>query len=131
MPDADLTVTATNDGPWQAGGTGRYTLLVSNSPDHGPSSRLVVVDLFLPTGLTATAVAGEGWSCSITGHEVSCLTKEPLEPGAAYPPITVDVEVGRGLSGPVDARVALSVAGSEADTTNNTTSSTATITPLP
>ena len=131
MPDADLTVSVTNDGPWQAGGTGRYTVVVSNSPDHGTSERLVVVELFLPAGLTATSVSGQGWSCSITGHEVTCMTKDPLAPGGAFPPVTVDVAVERRLSGPVEARTALSIAGSEADTTNNTAGSITTVTPLP
>ncbi len=130
MADADLTVNVTNDGPWQAGGAGRYTVVVTSSPDHGESRRMVVVKLFTPAGLAATSVGGQGWSCSITGNEVICMTKDPLAPGAAFPPVTVDVAVGRGLAGSVEARIALSVAGSEADTTNNTAGSVTTVAPL-
>ncbi|WP_424187060.1 hypothetical protein ACOBQX_04300 [Actinokineospora sp. G85] len=130
MSDADLTVCVSNDGPWVAGGTGAYTVVVSVEPGFGPSEKLVAVEHFLPAGLTARSATGQGWSCSITGHEVSCMSKQPLSAGESYPPVRIEVAVDRRLSGAVSARTAISVAGSEADTTNNTATSTAEVAPV-
>ncbi|WP_436497319.1 hypothetical protein [Actinokineospora sp. HUAS TT18] len=129
MTVADLTVTASNDGPWAAGGIGSYTLVVSASPTHGSSEKLVNLTHRLPSGVTAESAAGEGWSCSISGHTVNCLSTRAVAPGEMFPPVVVKVSVSRHLSGTVTARTGLSVAGAEADTTNNTATSDAEVLP--
>ncbi|MDW8203119.1 MAG: LamG-like jellyroll fold domain-containing protein, partial [Cyanobacteriota bacterium SKYGB_h_bin112] len=50
--------------PWQVGGTGQFTILVSN---NGPSSvaagtQITITDS-IPTGMTYTGFSGQGWNC--------------------------------------------------------------------
>ena len=61
----DMTIAKTHTGTWTQGDANRdYTLTVSNI-GYAPSSAttVTVVDT-LPTGLTATAISGSGWSFS-------------------------------------------------------------------
>ncbi|HVK19882.1 MAG TPA: hypothetical protein VM677_00815 [Actinokineospora sp.] len=127
MPVADLTVSASNDGPWTAGGVGTYTLVVSTSPTFDQSDKLVNLAHTLPTGLTPESAAGDGWSCSVSGRKVTCLSRLTVAPGDSYPPVVIKVLVGRHVAGPVSADSGVSVAGAEADTTNNTATSTTTV----
>ncbi|GLW90394.1 hypothetical protein [Actinokineospora globicatena] len=129
MALADLTVSADNDGPWVAGGTGTYTLSVSADLAHAQSDKLVTLTHTLPMGLTPTAADGDGWSCAISGHRVVCLSSRTVAPGQSYPPVTVTVQVGRHVTGATESITALSVAGTEANTTNNTFASAVHIDP--
>ncbi len=45
----------------------------------------------LPAGLTATAISGTGWSCTLS--TLTCTRSDALAAGAIYPPITVTVNV--------------------------------------
>src|SRR6185369_2728482 len=45
----------------------------------------------LPTGLTATAIAGTGWTCTQPGGP--CTRSDGLAVGSSYPPITLTVNV--------------------------------------
>src|SRR5262249_41331417 len=67
----DLSIAKTHSGSFTAGQTGTYTITVSNAANTSPSSGTVTVTDALPTGLTATAATGSGWSCSV-GATVSC-----------------------------------------------------------
>ncbi|SER22132.1 hypothetical protein [Actinokineospora terrae] len=129
MAVADLTVSAGNDGPWVAGGTGSYTLSVSADLAHERSDKLVTLTHTLPMGLTPTDAEGDDWSCAISGHRVVCLSSRTVAPGESYPPVTVAVRVGRHVTGSVESITGLSVAGSEANTTNNTAASVVHIEP--
>src|SRR5205085_511104 len=62
---ADLTVAKTHTGNFTQGQTGAtYTITVSNAGPGPTSSTVTVVDT-LPTGLTATAISGTGWTCTL------------------------------------------------------------------
>jgi uncharacterized repeat protein (TIGR01451 family) len=67
-----------------------YTITVS-SGGPGPTSGTVTVTDTIPAGLTATAIAGTGWSC--TAPAGPCRRSDALAAGASYPPITVTVNV--------------------------------------
>lgn len=89
----DMTIAKTHTGTWTQGDANRdYTLTVSNI-GYAPSSAttVTVVDT-LPTGLTATAISGSGWSCS-TPPTLTCARAEVLANGSSYPAITVTVNV--------------------------------------
>ena len=45
----------------------------------------------LPGGLTATAIGGTGWTCTLT--PLACTRSDGLDAGASYPAITVTVSV--------------------------------------
>src|SRR5439155_694446 len=61
----DLTVTKTHAGNFVQGQTGAtYTITVTNSGTPSTSGAVTVNDT-LPSGLTATAISGTGWSCTL------------------------------------------------------------------
>ncbi|HNF83931.1 MAG TPA: hypothetical protein PLE13_08085, partial [Solirubrobacterales bacterium] len=45
----------------------------------------------LPAGLTGTAIAGDGWTCTLAS--LSCSRSDPLGSGNSYPEVTVTVAV--------------------------------------
>ncbi len=67
-----------------------YTITVSN---NGPDSTigLVTVTDTLPAGLTATAIGGTGWSCTLA--TLTCTRSNSLGIGNNYPTITMTVDV--------------------------------------
>src|SRR5579862_7957752 len=60
----DLTITKTHVGSFTQGQTGAaYTITVTNSGGFATSASVSVSDA-VPTGLTATSIAGTGWTCT-------------------------------------------------------------------
>ena len=60
----DLTITKSHSGNFAAGQTGAtYTITATNSGNAATSGTVTVTDT-VPTGLTATAIAGTGWTCT-------------------------------------------------------------------
>jgi uncharacterized repeat protein (TIGR01451 family) len=72
----------------QVGAT--YAITVSNSGPGSTSGTVTVTDT-IPTGLTATAISGAGWSC--TAPAGPCRRSDPLAALASYPAIAVTVNV--------------------------------------
>jgi uncharacterized repeat protein (TIGR01451 family) len=70
-----------------------YTISVHNFGFAPTSGTVTVVDT-LPSLLTATAISGTGWSCTL--GSLTCTRSDPLASGgvASYPPITLTVNVG-------------------------------------
>jgi uncharacterized repeat protein (TIGR01451 family) len=86
-----LAVSSTHGGNFTQGQTGAtYTLTVSNT-GSGPTSGTVTVTDTLPAGMTATAIGGSGWSCTLA--TLTCTRTDALAAGSSYPPITVTVNV--------------------------------------
>src|SRR5262249_9146735 len=87
----DLTVSKTHAGNFQPGQTGaRYTITVTNT-GIAPTTGVVTVNDTLPAGLTATAISGTGWTCTLAS--LSCTRSNVLAAGATYPSIFVTVSV--------------------------------------
>jgi hypothetical protein len=61
-----------------------------------PTSQTITVTDALPTGLTATAISGSGWSCTLSS--LTCTRSDALSTGNSYAPITISVNVSVGLS---------------------------------
>src|SRR6185369_10420371 len=93
----DLTITKSHVGDFQGGGVGVYTLTVGNVGDAPTSGATVTVSDSLPPGMTARAISGAGWSCSLS--PASCTRNDVLAEGTAYPPISVTVDVANLMSG--------------------------------
>lgn len=88
----DLSIDKTHLGNWKQGDVGRtYTIMVSNVGYASTTTATVTVTDVLPVGLTATGIAGTGWSCTLA--TLSCTRTDPLADGSAYPSITVTVDV--------------------------------------
>jgi hypothetical protein len=90
-----LTIAKTHSGDFRQGQRGAtYTLTVADTTGAGPTNgTTVALTDTLPAGLTATAVSGPGWTCTLAPP--TCSRQDVLAPGAAYPPVTLTVRVGR------------------------------------
>jgi uncharacterized repeat protein (TIGR01451 family)/CSLREA domain-containing protein len=114
---ADLTVSKTHAGTFAQGQTGaQYVITVTNS-GAGPTVGAITVQDALPAGLTATGMAGTGWSC--TTSPLACTTNAVLAQGSAAPAITVTVDVASDAPASLTNSVTVS-GGGELDTTNDT-----------
>jgi Bacterial lectin len=91
-PDLHLAIKVS--GTVQADGTARFVSTVSNDRTAGPTTGPVTVTEQIPAGLTPRAAAGDGWSCSIAGRQVTCTRPDLLAPKKAFPPITVTASAG-------------------------------------
>jgi uncharacterized protein DUF11 len=126
-PVADLTVAMTRSGSLSQGQVGVvYTITVSNLAAW-PTAGVVTLADTLPTGLTATGIAGSGWACTLA--TLSCTRGDPLAGGASYPPVTVTVNVASNAPGSV-TNVAAVAGGGESNAANDTASDTASVTRL-
>src|SRR5262249_6988777 len=104
-----------------------YTLTVTNI-GGGPTSGTVTFTDTLPAALTATAVSGTGWACSVT--PISCTRTDALAAGASYPSVTLTVNVAGNAAASVTTLVSVR-GGGEGDTSNDTASDVTAIVQLP
>lgn len=78
-----------NATPWTTGQIGRtYTVTASNSGTAPTTGMVTVVDT-PPLGMTVTAIAGTGWTCTLVTR--TCTRSDALGAGQSYPAITVTV----------------------------------------
>jgi uncharacterized repeat protein (TIGR01451 family) len=89
-PPASLSIVKSHIGSFSQGNLGGYNITVSNSASGGPTTGTVTVTDTAPKGMTITAMAGTGWSCSVLP---ACSRSDSLAAGASYPPINVTVRV--------------------------------------
>jgi uncharacterized repeat protein (TIGR01451 family) len=114
----DLQITKSHDGAFTRGGTGSYTITVSNV-GAGPTAGTVTVTDTLPAGLTATAMSGTGWTCSV--GTLTCTRSDALAAGASYPPITLTVSVAATAPSSFTNTVAVSGGGDASPANNSAT----------
>jgi uncharacterized repeat protein (TIGR01451 family) len=96
IPLAALNINKKHTGDFAQGGTGKYTLTVSNGASASPTYGRVIVTESVPDGLTLVDMnGGPQWDCSppasSTERSHSCFRDDPLSPGASYQPILVTV----------------------------------------
>jgi len=124
----DLTVAKTHADPFISPSTGdTYTITVSNSGNDSTTGTVAVADS-LPSGLTATAISGSGWSCTL--GSLTCTRSDALAAGSSYPPVTLTVDVDPGLSGMIVNSAAVS-GGGEANTGNDVANDSTNLVPPP
>jgi uncharacterized repeat protein (TIGR01451 family) len=125
---ADMTIAKTHTGNFLQGQTGAsYTITASNAGD-GASFGTVTVTDSLPAGLTATAISGSGWTCTL--GTLTCTRSDALGIGSSYPPITLTVNVSSGSAGTV-TNTATVAGGGEVNTANDTATDPTTVSPNP
>ncbi len=123
----DLTIAKSHSGNPQQGQVGfTYTLTVKNVGLNPTSGTVSVVDT-LPAGMTATAISGTGWSCTLA--TLTCTRSDALAAGASYPDITVTVNVAANAPASVINTATVS-GGGETNTANDTATDPTTITQL-
>ncbi len=126
--EPDLTITKTHSGNFAQGQTGaQYTITSTNSGSATTSGTITVTDT-LPTGLTATAIGGAGWSCTL--GTLTCTRSDALPAAAGYPAITLTVNVAGSAPSVITNTVTVS-GGGEVNTANDTASDSTTTTPQP
>lgn len=112
-----LSLTKTHAGEFKAGGSGAYTINVTNTvtpPTVNPPSApqpVQVVDT-LPTGLAyvPTGSGGSGWACSASGQVITCNTTalQDLTTSKTFPPITINVNVANNAPATLTNNAAVS-----------------------
>jgi uncharacterized repeat protein (TIGR01451 family) len=124
----DMTITKTHTGNFAQGQTGAtYTITASNI-GQSPTNATVTVTDTLPAGLTATAMSGSGWSCTL--GTLTCTRSDALSGGSSYPAITLTVNVATNAPSSV-TNTATVAGGGETNTSNNTANDPTTILTLP
>jgi uncharacterized repeat protein (TIGR01451 family) len=122
----DLTVSKTHFGAFTQNDLGdTYEIVVRNIGPGATSGTVSVTDL-LPAGLTATGISGQGWDANLA--LLTAARDDPLGPGAAYPPLTVTVNVAANAPASVTNTATVS-GGGEVNTANDTASDMTTILP--
>src|SRR5262249_51129406 len=79
----------------------------------------------LPASLTATAMTGTGWACTL--GTLTCTRSDVLNNGASYPPITLTVNVSASAPATVTNTATVS-GGGDINPANNTANDPTTIT---
>jgi uncharacterized repeat protein (TIGR01451 family) len=121
----DLTITKTHSGNFTQGQTGAsYSLTVKNVGTASTNGMVTVQDS-LPAGLTATALSGSGWSCTV--GTLTCTQSTPLSAGSSYSSITLTVNVASNAPASVTNSATVS-GGGESNTGNDTANDPTTIT---
>jgi len=75
----DMTISKGHSGNFTTGDVGdTYSLFVTNSGTKPSSGTVTVIDT-LPNGLTATAIGGSGWGCTLA--TLTCTRSDALASG--------------------------------------------------
>jgi uncharacterized repeat protein (TIGR01451 family) len=123
----DLTIAKSHTGTFSQGQTGAtYSIVISNAGAAASSGTVTVTDT-LPAGLTATAMSGTGWTCTLA--TLTCTRSDALAATASYPSITLTVTVAGTASGTVTNSATVS-GGADANASNNTANDATTIVPV-
>ena len=87
-PLPDLTISKSHMGNFTQGQVGAtYTIVVGNAANAANTTGTVRMVDTLPMGLTASAIAGTGWSCMLPA--LTCSRSDALAGGSSYPAITL------------------------------------------
>jgi len=121
---ADMTIVSSHAGSFSQGQTGaNYSITATNS-GAGPTTAAVSVTDTLPASLTATAMSGSGWSCTV--GTLTCTRSDVRAAAASYPAITLTVTVSGSAPSSVNNMATVS-GGGETNTTNDSSTDSTTI----
>lgn len=122
----DVTILKTHTGTFTRGGTGSFTVVVSNVAALGPTSGTVTMNDTFPSGLVPTGANGTGWSCAVAGQTATCVRSDALAAGSSYPAITINAAVSQNAPATM-ANTAVVSGGGEVNPNNDTSTDTVTI----
>ncbi len=117
----DLSISENHGNGFTQGQAGAYAITVTNGGVAATTGAVGVV-ASLPSGFTASAISGSGWTCVLTS--LTCTRSDSLAIGASYSVITIAVNVPQALTGNVTATATVS-GGGDQSAGNNTASDTA------
>ncbi|HVQ37290.1 MAG TPA: hypothetical protein VMS31_07150 [Pyrinomonadaceae bacterium] len=124
----DLTITKSHTGNFTQGQVGATYSITATNSGSAPTSAAVSVTDTLPAGLTATAIAGTGWTCVL--GTLTCTRSDALAAGASYPVITLTVTVANNAAASVTNSVDIS-GGGQTNTANDTATNPTSINQMP
>ena len=125
-PGMDLTITKRHSPQTVVPGqTFSYFIAVSNVGSSASSGAVTVTET-PPAGLTVTALAGAGWSCTVATR--TCTRSDALAPATSYPDITVTTSVGAGVAPGTVTNTAVVSGGGDPNNGNNTATNPTVIT---
>ncbi|MEY3481103.1 MAG: hypothetical protein RIQ71_1878 [Verrucomicrobiota bacterium] len=114
----DLAVAATNtNSVLVQGGTGQFTVTVSNLGGSNSTSAAVTVSNQFPAGMTMTSMSGSGWS--FNSNNLTATRSGTLNTGTNYPPITIAFAVASNAQSLLTNTVTVS-GGGDGNVLNNT-----------
>ncbi len=119
---ADLSLTLFHGHGLTQGQTGAYYSITVANNGSFPTVGAVGVIATLPPELTATSIAGTGWTCVLATK--TCTRSDVLAIGASYPPIKITVNVAGNVSGNVSTSVVVSGGGDNNSSNNQVTDTT-------
>ncbi len=123
-PPADLTISKSHTGNFTSGQVGaQYMITVSNGGTGASSGTVTVVDA-LPAGLTAIAISGSGWACTLA--TLTCTRSDSLAAAGNYAAVTVTVNVAGNAPASVTNSATVS-GGGETNTSNDTATDPTTV----
>jgi hypothetical protein len=121
----DLTLTKSHSGSFAQGQVAAtYTIVVSNTATGAATNGIVTLRDTPPSALTATGIAGSGWSCQQPSGP--CTRNDVLAAGASYPAVTLTVNVAASAPTIVTNTATVS-GGGEVNTSNDTAQDATTI----
>jgi len=129
-PAPDLEIAVAARASFVRGRTGAYDVALENAGSARATGEIAVRDV-LPEGLTYAGGAGSGWSCQATGREVQCVSQADVDPGAAAPPLRIDVVVAPSAPGSLTNRVTVTTPGDHRPANNVAETVTAVADPQP
>ena len=109
-PAPDLEIGVAASATFVRGRTGAFDVAIENAGTARATGPITVRDL-LPEGLTFAGSASTGWSCQANGLQVECLSDADVDPGAAAPPLRIDVAVAPSAPGSVTNDVTVTTPG--------------------
>ena len=114
-PAPQLAVSVTSAPPTFApGGTGSYTITVSNTGNEATSGTITMVATLASAETPGSIGGGSEWVCDLS--TVTCTTTISLAPGQTFNNITLDVVISSDASGSITAAFTASGDGSIATT---------------
>jgi uncharacterized repeat protein (TIGR01451 family) len=114
----DLTLSKTTNNTYQQGGTGSFTLSVSNVGGT-PTTGAVTVTEQPPAGMSIASMSGDGWTFNPTNSTVT--RSDALAAGTSYPPVTVVVAIASNAATTLTNSVTISGGGDANNGNNNAT----------
>ena len=124
----DLVVAVSHSGNFTQGdAAAKYHITVSNTGETATTGVVSVVDT-LPSGMTAVAISGAGWTCSLAS--LTCTRTDPLGGNSAYPDIELTVSVAVTSATTLTNSAAVS-GPADGDPTNNSAVDSTAIVALP
>jgi len=116
-PAPDLAVNMFHPLNFVQGQSSGYSITVTNVGTAATSGTVTVSDT-LPTGLTATAMSGTGWTCTV-GATSTCTRSDALAFNNNYPLISLSVIIAANAPASVVNSVTVS-GGGDTNAANNT-----------